>query len=110
MDIYTDGSGDGRYVYAIPERKKVVLSRLKGITSNEAEYMAVLRALRENNDNNIKIISDSQLVVNQLSKSWKIKVDRLKRLATKIWELCEGRNVQFYWVPRERNRAGKVLG
>lgn len=111
MDIYTDGSGKtGRYIYAIPEKKKVVISRLKGLTNNESEYMAVLKALRENKDDDIKIISDSQLIVNQLNKKYKIKEDRLRDLATKIWKLCEERSVTFSWVPREKNLAGRILG
>lgn len=111
MDIYTDGSGKtGKYIYAIPEKKKVVISRLKGITNNEAEYMAVVKALRENKGNNIKIISDSQLIVNQLNKNYKIKEDRMRKFAMKIWKLCEGRKVSFTWVPREKNLAGKILG
>ena len=111
MDIFTDGSGKtGKYVYVIPEKKIVRLFQRKGMTNNEAEYSAVIMALKENKDNNIRIQSDSQLIVNQLNKNYKIKEDRLRKLAEKVWELCEGRNVTFVWLPREKNKAGYILG
>lgn len=109
--IHTDGSGKtGNYAYVIPEKNTVKIFQKKGLTNNEAEYMAVIMALRENKDNNIQMQSDSQLVVNQLNRDYKIKEDRLRKLAEQVWELCEGRNVVFIWIPREKNKAGKILG
>ena len=108
MDIYTDGSGDGRYCYVADGKPKI--SRKNGITHNEAEYIAIVVALKENFDKGIRILSDSQLAVRQLNKKYKIKEYRLKKLAEEVWKLVEGRNVTFVWIPRERNKAGKVLG
>ena len=111
MDIHTDGSGKtGRYAYVVKQTRKVRISQIRGITNNESEYLAILSALRDVKENDITIHSDSQLVVNQLNKNYAIKEDRLRNLAEKIWKLCEGRNVQFNWIPREKNLAGKVLG
>ena len=111
MLIFTDGSGKtGKYVYVIPEKKIVRLFQKRGLTNNEAEYNAVIMALKENKDNDIRIQSDSQLIVNQLNKNYKIKEPRLRKLAEKVWELCKGRNVHFYWIRRESNKAGFILG
>lgn len=111
MIIFTDGSGKtGKYVYVIPEKKIVRLFQKKGITNNESEYLAVIAALKENKESNIQIQSDSQLIVNQLNKNYKIKEDRLKKLAEQVWGLCKGKNITFAWIPREKNKAGHVLG
>ena len=109
--IYTDGSGKtGKYIYVIPAKKIVKIFRNHGLTNNEAEYSGIIAALSQIKDKNIAIFSDSQLIVNQLNKSYKIKEPRLKVLAQQVWKLCEGRNVAFNWVPREKNKAGKILG
>lgn len=110
-EIFTDGSGKtGKYAYVVEETGKVKIQKKIGITNNEAEYMAVIDALKDNKDKEIRIYSDSELVVNQLNKKYAIKEDRLRVLAQKVWELCEGRDVTFKWLPRSQNKAGKVLG
>ncbi|MBU5537280.1 MAG: reverse transcriptase-like protein [Candidatus Aenigmatarchaeota archaeon] len=112
-DIYTDASGKtGRYCYVVdePSNKKVRIFEKKGITNNEGEYLAIIAALKENTEKNISIYSDSQLVVNQLNHEFAIKNDKLRDLAQEIWKLSEDRNIHFYWIPRNKNKAGKVLG
>ncbi len=111
MDIYTDASGKtGKYCYVVEGTNKVRWDQKKGITNNEGEYLAIIKALNENPEKNICIHSDSQLVVNQLNQKFAIKKDRLRELAQEIWKLSEDRNITFNWIPRERNKAGKVLG
>lgn len=77
-------------------------------TNNEAEYKAVIKALREFPDVT-EIFSDSQLVVNQLNLKWSIKEDRLRQLAKVVWQLSKGK-VRFTWIPRKQNLAGRLLG
>lgn len=113
MKIFTDGSGKtGKYIYLVdgPVRRPPKILRKDGITNNEAEYMAVIQALRDNPGEDVDIMSDSELMVNQLNQEYAIKEDRLRRLAEEVWSLCEGRSVTFTWVPREKNKAGKILG
>jgi len=113
MDIYTDGSGKtGKYCYVAEglSKKKVKIFQKPGITNNESEYFAIIAALKENPDKDICMHSDSQLVVRQLNHEYAIKEDRLRALAQEVWKLAEGRNITFSWVPREKNKAGKVLG
>ncbi len=110
-DIYSDGSGKtGKYAYVIPEKKIVKIFQKKRTTNNEAEYFGVIEALKQNKEKDISIYSDSQLIVNQLNKNYKIKEPRLKALAEQVWKLCENRNVKFTWIPREKNKAGYILG
>ena len=111
MDIYCDASGKtGKYCYVVDGMNKVRIFQKKGITNNEGEYLAVIQALKENAEKDICIHSDSQLVINQLNQTYAIKEDRLRKLAQEVWKLSEGRNIIFRWVPREKNKAGKVLG
>lgn len=110
MDIYVDGSGKtGKYAYIVTSRAPRIFEK-KGITNNEAEYLAVIKALEENKEKDICILSDSQLVVKQLNHEYAIKKDRLRELAIQVWKLCEGRNITFKWISRKFNHAGKVLG
>lgn len=113
MKIFTDGSGKtGKYIYVIDElgKSRPKIFQKKGITNNEAEYLAVIQALKDNPSDNIEIFADSELIVNQLNQNYAIKEDRLRELAEEVWRLCEGRAVSFTWIPRSKNKAGKVLG
>jgi ribonuclease HI len=109
MKIWTDGSGKGKYGY-VTETEIVRSFDKSDITNNEAEYLAVIKALEDNQDSEIEILSDSELMVNQLKHNYAIKNDRLRELAQQVWKLAEGRKVIYSWVPREQNRAGKFLG
>lgn len=113
MDVYVDGSGKtGKFAYVAEGLmgKKIKIFQKKGVTNNEAEYLAIIKALEEIKDKDICIHSDSQLVVNQLNNKFAIKEDRLRKLAEEVWKLAEGREVHYFWLPREKNKAGKVLG
>lgn len=108
MKVYVDANpkmagfvsedGDTDILYFAPEK-----------TNNEAEYTAVAWALTKLKDVT-EILSDSQLIVNQLNRKYHIKEDRLRFLARRVWDLAKGRNVKFTWVPRKENLAGKLLG
>ncbi len=110
MRIYVDGSGKtGKYCYVVEGKAPKILEE-KGLTNNQAEYKAVVTALRDIGDKNIEILSDSELVVKQLTHEYSIRNDQLRQLAEEAWKLCEGREVKFNWIPRNKNKAGKILG
>lgn len=110
MKIYVDGSGKtGRYCYVIDGRAPKLFEE-KGLTNNQAEYKAIIAALRDNKIDDIEIFSDSELVVRQLNHIYSIKNEKLRLLAQKVWELCEDRNIIISWIPRNQNKAGKILG
>ena len=56
MKIYVDGSGKtGRYCYVIEGRAPRLFEE-KGLTNNQAEYKAIISALRDNDLNNIEAL------------------------------------------------------
>jgi len=111
--IYTDGSGDGRMAWYNETTGESWSGQQPGLTNNEAEYIAVHKALEAADPNvEIEIISDSKLVVNQLKRQWHIKDDRMREFFDKIHKLIQEKRlkVEFNWVPRKDNPAGKYLG
>ena len=111
LRIFTDGSGKtGKYLFFVEEISVVKSFQRKGITNNVAEYLPVIEALKAFPKDDVEIISDSRLIVNQLQKNFKIKNSELKKLAEQTWSLMKERKVIFTNVPREKNKAGKILG
>jgi ribonuclease HI len=109
MKIWTDGSGKGKYGYVTDTEIARSFDK-SDITNNQAEYLSAIKALEDNHDKEIEILSDSELMVSQLNHNYAIKNNRLRELAQQVWKLAEGRKVTYRWVPREENRAGKLLG
>ena len=121
--IHTDGGARGNpgpaaigVVIEQESGKKVEEfgKRIGEATNNVAEYFAVLEALQ-----NIKGIEateidfflDSVLVVNQLNGKFKVKDSKLRDLLMRVRTLEQevGGKVQYYVVPRERNRRADFL-
>lgn len=85
----------------------------EGISNNEAEYLAIITALNNviNKDNQIVILSDSQLVVNQINHKYGINNENLRKLATQVWVLEKKFDkFELHWLRRSENKAGKMLG
>lgn len=87
-------------------------------TNNEAEYTAVKLALEKLAAAlspllpvEVEVRSDSQLIVNQLSGSFKIKNERLKIFVDRIRQLEEKIGmVAYIYVPRAENSRADALG
>jgi ribonuclease HI len=82
-------------------------------TNNYAEYMSVIIGLETaiyNNIENLWICMDSQLVVRQCKKEWKVKEPSLQPLNAKVLELVKQmKSVSFYWVSRNENTEADKL-
>lgn len=86
-------------------------------TNNEAEYLAVEKALEalilSNDDTSkieVEIRADSQLVVKQLSNEWKIKNQRLKTYHQNIKELeAKMGKVDYVYIPRTQNFEADLI-
>ena len=84
-------------------------------TNNVAEYIALVRALEWLVANNLVlgkavIKSDSQLVVNQLDGSFKVKGKRIIPLYRQVLLLrSKFSDLEIKWVPREQNREADRL-
>lgn len=80
----------------------------KEFTNNEMEYQALIKALELANSGD-KIFSDSKLIVNQVNEEWKVKDKGLGLYCDKAKELKKRKNITLTWIPREQNKAGKLI-
>jgi ribonuclease HI len=82
-------------------------------TNNLAEYMALKKALKMAsimNDDEITILSDSELVVKQRTNNYKVRSKRLKTVSREISNLEKNfKWVSYRHIPREENRAADLL-
>lgn len=119
--IYCDGSRT-QVCYIIEGQEPQVIPALGNgitVTSNEGEYYGLMRALQAAKIQDLKditILSDSQLIVNQLTKgkngvpNFKAKEKRMRDLRNIIWTMAGGfKSVEYKWIRREDNPAGIVL-
>jgi ribonuclease HI len=81
-------------------------------TNQEAEYLACLKALEiapKYCTHEIEVYSDSQLVVKQLNRQFRIKEPRLLEIHTEIRQKClVFKNVDFIQVPRDNSYIKKA--
>lgn len=88
-------------------------------TNNEAEYQAVILALKkfkslfgkklaENSD--IEIKSDSELLVKQVNGKYKILEPKIQELFLTLWNLkLDFKKIKFTLIPREKNKEADRL-
>ncbi len=127
--IYTDGASRGNPGQAAigalfcNEKKEVIkrYSQYLGdkITNNEAEYMAIILALKKFNalfgkklaqKTEIEIRSDSELLMNQLNGKYKIVNPKMQEFFIQIWNLkIDFKKVTFKFIPREKNKEADKL-
>jgi len=115
MNIYVDGSGGARsgYGFFVKETGESFFEGKPGITNNQAEYLAIISALKKNEsfDDEITIYSDSKNTVNQLNHEFAINNEQLRIFAREAWTLmAKFSHLTIKWVPRSENLAGKMLG
>ena len=83
------------------------------ITNNQAEYLAIISALKKfaDTDDETTIFSDSKNTVNQLNHEFAINNEKLRDLARESWLIiAKFSNLSIVWIPRKENLAGKMLG
>lgn len=111
IDSQIIGKSDNRQKES---RNQIEISKYIGIkTNNQAEYLAVIEALKwlhanrrdPGEDIQIDFFLDSQLVVEQLNGNYRIKNEGLKPLFLQIQTLVNKLNVKisFAHVRREKN-------
>jgi ribonuclease HI len=114
LKIWVDGAGaplEGQKAKAcvVFEDRDVKVTRYERGTNNEMEYTALIHALSDPRSEGATIYTDSQLLVGQLTKGWKVRAANLAPLNERARALLLQRKATLVWVPREENRAGKVL-
>jgi len=126
--IFTDGGARGNPgpaacgVVIKNEKEEIILETSRYIgnaTNNQAEYEALILALQkaveifdkaENSVKNIECNLDSELVVKQLNREYKIKNEGLKPLFIKVSNLIPAfDSVKFIHIPREKNKMADKL-
>lgn len=82
-------------------------------TNNQAEYEALLMGLRAAADagaTEVECFLDSELVVKQLNREYKVKDGNLAVLFVKVWNLMnEFKKVSFHHIRREQNKLADQL-
>lgn len=120
--IHTDGGARGNPgpagigVYVTDTAGKVVLEHSRYIgetTNNQAEYLAVVDALehaKQLGGEDLDFFLDSELVVRQLNRQYKVKDAGLAPLFMRVWNLGIGfHKVSFTHVRREANKEADRL-
>ncbi len=125
--IYTDGGARGNpgpaaigvVIKGLAEIKKYS-EYIGQATNNEAEYQAVIFALKKlkhligkekaKTDAELEVHLDSELLANQLNGEYKIKEKSLQQLFLEVWNLKQDfKSVNFQHIPREDNRGADKL-
>jgi RNase H. len=83
------------------------------ITNNQAEYMAIISALKNLLTLIMKLLFTviQKSTVNQLNHEFAINNEKLRDLARESWVIiAKFSNLFIVWIPRKENLAGKMLG
>ena len=115
ISVYVDGAGGKKsgYGFFVKETGESFYEEKLGITNNQAEFHAIIAALKKFQDSSDEIIifSDSKNTVNQLNHEFAINSEQLRILAQESWLLIPKiPKLKIKWIPRKENLAGKMLG
>lgn len=123
ITIFTDGScspgGIASYGWVAYEgrtklaEEKGIIVRGAGATSNMAEYGAILRALtwahKHHRAREITVHADSELVVRQVTGTYKVNAFNLIPYHREVMRLLQNLRVTCVWIPREQNTEADRL-
>ena len=126
IEIYTDGAARGNpgpagagVVIKCGSTSHEFHKYLGAATNNQAEYQALIFALQEarkiikNSQLDVgKVIcySDSELLVKQLRREYKVKNPELGQLFARVWNLAAKLPaIEYRHIPRERNKLADKL-
>ena len=127
--IYTDGGSRGNPgkaalgVVFCNEKEQVIKKYGEylgdNLTNNEAEYSAVIFALKKFKSlfgkavaeiSEVEMRSDSELLVKQMNGEYKILDEKIQKFFIEIWNLkMDFKKVKFKAIPREKNKEADRL-
>ncbi len=120
--IYTDGGSRGNpghsaigFTIETKDFKKGYCKYIGHGTNNEAEYTAVVLALKKarqvfGKGMEIDLYSDSELLVKQLNGEYKVKKENIQKLFVEIWnQKPEFKILKFTHIRREKNKSADAL-
>jgi len=122
LKIFTDGgargnpgpAGIGAVIFDETEKIVAEVSEYIGeTTNNQAEYKAVVAAIqkaKELGGEELDFYLDSQLVVEQLNRNYKVKNEGLAPLFVQVYNATMNfKKVTFTYIPREQNKLADKL-
>ncbi len=127
--IYTDGGsrgnpGNAAIGVVFCNEKEEIIKKFgeylgDNLTNNDAEYQAVIFALKKFKSvfgksvaevSEVEVRSDSELLVNQMNGKYKIENEKIQKFFIEIWNLkIDFQNVKFKAIPREKNKEADKL-
>lgn len=120
--IYTDGGARGNPGPAgigvwIQDSQTGDITKIKEYigetTNNQAEYRALLRALEKAHElgaHEVSCFLDSELIVKQMNREYRVKDKELATLFLKVWNLAAlFKKITFHHVPRAQNKEADKL-
>jgi ribonuclease HI len=120
--IFSDGgargnpgpAGIGAVIYDKDKNILAEVSRFLGVsTNNQAEYKALIEALKkaiELKISEVEAYLDSELVVKQLNREYKVKNKDIAPLFLEVYNLSQQfKSVKFSHVRREQNKEADRL-
>jgi len=121
--LYTDGgargnpgpAGAGAVLYDATNHQRIaeISEYLGETTNNVAEYTALLMALQKAKELEAEIVHcrlDSELVVKQMNKEYRVRDEKLQKLFVRIWNLRQQfTRVTFEHVRREKNKEADKM-
>ena len=126
--IYTDGGSRGNpgpaaIGFVICNEKEELIKQhgqvIENTTNNEAEYQALIFALKKvkalfggekAKDMELEIRMDSELIVKQMNHEYRVSEENLQPLFIKVWNLLiDFGKYKFIAIPREKNREADRL-
>lgn len=127
IEVFFDGccepinpGGNGGFAFVVKKNGETIhqaygpCGKGQGMTNNVAEYCGIIEAMSWLKSQNIKeeitFHGDSQLVIQQISKNWKIKRGAYLEKAVQAISLSSYFKDPIYeWIPREQNIEADVL-
>lgn len=131
VDVYCDGGAHGNpgpaaagivlssqfSVFNGGQRMRLAIYLGNNLTNNQAEYLAVIAAFKYLHKNfsldeieKVTCHLDSELIVRQLNKVYKVKNQKLRALHKRMQALTEPfKMVEYQHVPREQNQEADQL-
>jgi len=107
-------AGIGAVIYDAEKNKVAEISRYLGeTTNNQAEYRALIAALHKSAELKAKEVEcylDSELVVKQLNREYKVKNAELAPLFLEVHNISLSfKKIRFIHIPREKNKEADKL-
>ncbi len=121
IEVFTDGGSRGNpgkaasafVVYLNGQIIHEEFTYLGLTTNNQAEYQALLQALRYLSKNNLleaKFFSDSELMVKQILKLYKVKDLEIQKIYNEVTkEMIKFKKFEIQHVRREKNKVADML-